>query len=117
MPTTPMGAEKVLHGHLPAADASTGSCCCASTRRSPRRATRGPGTSSRRWTCSGCRWCRSRPRRRWPRAAALLAGALALQLLTLEVAHAHGTNPDLIRREQDPYRALPRRARWADHQL
>jgi hypothetical protein len=35
---------------------------------------------------------------------ALLAGALALQLLTLELAHARGTNPDLIRREQEPYR-------------
>jgi hypothetical protein len=37
-------------------------------------------------------------------AEALLAGALALQLLTLELAHIRGTNPDLIRREQGPYR-------------
>jgi glucosamine--fructose-6-phosphate aminotransferase (isomerizing) len=37
--------------------------------------------------------------------AALLGGAIALQLLTLELAHARGTNPDLIRREQAPYRA------------
>ena len=35
---------------------------------------------------------------------ALLTGALALQLLTLELAHLRGSNPDLIRREQAPYR-------------
>jgi fructoselysine-6-P-deglycase FrlB-like protein len=36
--------------------------------------------------------------------AGLLAGAGALQTLTLELAHARHTNPDLIRREQAPYR-------------
>jgi glucosamine--fructose-6-phosphate aminotransferase (isomerizing) len=35
---------------------------------------------------------------------ALLAGAIALQLLTLATVHARGTNPDLIRREQAPWR-------------
>lgn len=35
---------------------------------------------------------------------ALLAGAGALQALTSELAHARHTNPDLIRREQAPYR-------------
>jgi glutamine---fructose-6-phosphate transaminase (isomerizing) len=34
----------------------------------------------------------------------LLAGAGALQTLTLALAHARGTNPDLIRREEAPYR-------------
>jgi glucosamine--fructose-6-phosphate aminotransferase (isomerizing) len=38
------------------------------------------------------------------RLAGLLAGAGALQTLALELAHARGVNPDLIRREQDPYR-------------
>ena len=38
------------------------------------------------------------------RLAGLLAGAGALQSLTLELAHARQTNPDLIRREQAPYR-------------
>ncbi|MGH2856530.1 MAG: SIS domain-containing protein, partial [Solirubrobacteraceae bacterium] len=37
--------------------------------------------------------------------AGLLAGAGALQTLTLELAHARRTNPDLIRREQAAYRA------------
>jgi fructoselysine-6-P-deglycase FrlB-like protein len=39
-----------------------------------------------------------------PATAALLAGAAALQRLTLELAHARHKNPDLIRREQEPYR-------------
>jgi fructoselysine-6-P-deglycase FrlB-like protein len=38
------------------------------------------------------------------RLAGLLAGAGALQTLTLELAHARHLNPDLIRREQSPYR-------------
>jgi fructoselysine-6-P-deglycase FrlB-like protein len=38
-------------------------------------------------------------------AAALLGAAGALQALTLALVHARGTNPDLIRREQAPYRA------------
>ena len=38
------------------------------------------------------------------RLAGLLAGAGSLQALTLELAHARHTNPDLIRREQGPYR-------------
>jgi len=40
-----------------------------------------------------------------PLLAALLAGAGALQALTLALAHARKTNPDLIRREQAPWRA------------
>ena len=38
------------------------------------------------------------------RLAGLLAGAGALQALTLALAHARDTNPDLIRREEAPYR-------------
>jgi fructoselysine-6-P-deglycase FrlB-like protein len=37
--------------------------------------------------------------------APLLAGAGLLQALTLQLAHVRGTNPDLIRREEAPYRA------------
>ena len=39
-----------------------------------------------------------------PTLAGLLAGAGALQALTLALAHARGTNPDLIRREETAYR-------------
>ena len=35
---------------------------------------------------------------------AILAGAIALQTLTLGAVHLVGTNPDLIRREQAPWR-------------
>jgi fructoselysine-6-P-deglycase FrlB-like protein len=38
------------------------------------------------------------------RLAGLLAGAGALQTLTLELAHARRVNPDLIRREEAAYR-------------
>jgi hypothetical protein len=34
----------------------------------------------------------------------LLGGAVALQLLTTGLVHARKTNPDLLRREQAPYR-------------
>ncbi len=39
-----------------------------------------------------------------PTLAGLLGGAAALQAVTLELAHARGFNPDLIRREEEPYR-------------
>ena len=44
------------------------------------------------------------------RLAGLLAGAGMLQALTLELVHARGTNPDLIRREQAPYRQAAQEA-------
>lgn len=47
------------------------------------------------------------------RLAALLAGAGALQVLTLALAHARGTNPDLIRREETAYRQAARVAEEA----
>ena len=47
-------------------------------------------------------------------AEALVVGAVALQLLTLELAHAAGTNPDLIRREQRAYREAAAAAERAD---
>jgi glutamine---fructose-6-phosphate transaminase (isomerizing) len=47
-------------------------------------------------------------------AEALVAGAVSLQLLTLELAHAAGTNPDLIRREQRAYREAAAAAEHAD---
>ena len=46
------------------------------------------------------------------RLAGLLAGAGALQALTLSLAHTRNTNPDLIRREEAPYRHA---AEAADH--
>ena len=48
-----------------------------------------------------------------PELRALLGGAVALQRLTLELAHVRGTNPDLIRREEAPYRAAAEAAEGA----
>ena len=63
------------------------------------------------WPSAARRRCGPPGRRRAPRTAdrrhrrrRAAAGAVALQLLTLELAHLVGTNPDLIRREQRAYR-------------
>jgi glucosamine--fructose-6-phosphate aminotransferase (isomerizing) len=103
VPVTPLGIEKVLHGHLPAADSRTGIVVLridpsAAEQRDKRArdvlnavaelkmpaVTIGDGL---------------------PAGHPLLAGAIALQLLTYELVLAAGTNPDLIRREEDAYRA------------
>jgi glutamine---fructose-6-phosphate transaminase (isomerizing) len=47
-------------------------------------------------------------------AEALITGAVALQLLTLELAHLAGTNPDLIRREVRAYREAAAAAERSD---
>ena len=39
-----------------------------------------------------------------PSLSALAASAVALQQLTVALVHRTGTNPDLIRREEEPYR-------------
>jgi glucosamine--fructose-6-phosphate aminotransferase (isomerizing) len=47
-------------------------------------------------------------------AEGLVSGAVGLQLLTLELAHAAGTNPDLIRREERAYREAAAAAERSD---
>ena len=103
VPTTPLGAEKVLHGHLPAADEHTGLVLLrydpdhaeARDRRSENvaaaAAVLGMPTVSLGTEVT-------------TRTEALLAGALGLQLLTLALCMALGTNPDLIRRDEPLYR-------------
>ena len=102
VPTTPLGLEKVLHGHLPAADPGTGIVIIrvdptAAAKRDARaddvrRAV--AELSMPTVTLDGL-----------PEGHPLLAGAIALQLLTLELVHQAGTNPDLIRREEPAYKA------------
>ncbi len=104
VPVTPLGAEKILHGHFPAADDHTGLvllrfdpdhrderdrrsadvAAAAKILGMPTITLAAPGAATR--------------------AQALLSGAVALQLLTLELCLALGINPDLIRREQPLYR-------------
>jgi fructoselysine-6-P-deglycase FrlB-like protein len=102
LPVTPLGIEKVLHGHLPAADARTGIVVLRiDPANGPQRDKRAADVRAAvkelgmpAVTIDGL-----------PDGHPLLAGAIALQLLTYELVLAAGTNPDLIRREQDAYRA------------
>jgi len=102
LPVTPLGIEKVLHGHLPAADARTGIVVLridpsAGERRDQRARDVIAAVSELDMpnvTIDGL-----------PEGHPLLAGAIALQLLTLELVHQAGTNPDLIRREEAAYKA------------
>ena len=105
VPTTPLGAEKVLHGHLPAADAATGAILLRfdPSHAGPRDA-RAADVANAAAVLAMPSVTLTPAQPVTSAAGALLAGALALQLLTLELAGVHGTNPDLIRREQEPYR-------------
>ncbi len=106
VPTTPLGTEKVLHGHLPAADRETG---LVLLRFDP---DHGDERDRRSADVAAAAGVLEMPTVRLDapdvasRAEALLAGAVALQVLTLELSLATGTNPDLIRREEPLYREV-----------
>jgi glutamine---fructose-6-phosphate transaminase (isomerizing) len=121
LPTVMRDLETFLHGHLPAEGESTGLVLIACDRRAGDLVTDRARTLLRAAAAVGIR-CAAISTQGWdglaaageiaapgapdlPAAAAALLGAAApLQLLTLELALARGTNPDLIRREQAPYR-------------
>jgi glucosamine--fructose-6-phosphate aminotransferase (isomerizing) len=101
-PVTPLGLEKVLHGHLPAADEHTG---IVIIRIDPASA---PQRDKRAADVKAAAKALNMPAVTiddLPPGHPLLAGAIALQLLTYELVLAAGTNPDLIRREQPAYKA------------
>jgi fructoselysine-6-P-deglycase FrlB-like protein len=101
-PVTPLGIEKVLHGHLPAADSGTG---IVVLRIDPASA---PQRDKRAADVRAAAAELNMPTvtiEDLPQGHPLLAGAIALQLLTYELVLAAGTNPDLIRREQPAYKA------------
>jgi glutamine---fructose-6-phosphate transaminase (isomerizing) len=103
VPATPLGAEKVLHGHLPAADEHTG---LVLLRYDPDHADERDGRSA---NVAAADAVLGMPTVALgaavaTRTEALLAGALGLQLLTLALCMALGTNPDLIRRDEPLYR-------------
>jgi glutamine---fructose-6-phosphate transaminase (isomerizing) len=106
VPCTPLGTEKVLHGHLPAADSRTGVVLLGFD------PTHAAARAARAFTVAEAVAVLSMPTVNvatpglGSSAEALLAGAVALQLLTLELTMALGTNPDLIRREQPLYRKV-----------
>ena len=106
VPTTPLGAEKVLHGHLPAADRDTG---LVLLRFDPDHRDERDRRSADVAAATGVldiATVELGAADAVTRAEALLAGAVALQVLTLELCLALGTNPDLIRREQPLYRQV-----------
>jgi glutamine---fructose-6-phosphate transaminase (isomerizing) len=125
IPTTALGREDTLHGHLVAHDADSALVVVV---------TGGPGAAS---AAEGAHELLMAAGRIGLRTAAIvsadlaaailstdvtagklviphaeppgvvtsvLGGALALQLLTVGLVRARGTNPDLLRREQAPYR-------------
>ncbi|MGI8779049.1 MAG: hypothetical protein ACR2L8_02560, partial [Solirubrobacteraceae bacterium] len=107
VPVTPLGTEKLLHGHLPAAGPATGLVLLGFDRRG------GEARDARARDAAAAAVVLGMPTVTLdaaadglsPAAAALVSGAIALQLLTLELTLALGTNPDLIRREEPVYRA------------
>ena len=121
LPTVMRDLETFLHGHLPAEGDSTGLVLIACDRRAGELIAGRARTLLRAAARVGIR-CAVISTQGWdglatageipapatpdlPAAAAALLGAAApLQLLTLELALARGTNPDLIRREQTAYR-------------
>lgn len=108
VPTTPLGLEKVLHGHLPAADASTGIIVI---RVDPSAAAQRDARARNVLAAVAELGMPAITLDALPEGHPLLAGAIALQLLTLELVHQAGTNPDLIRREQPAYKAAADAAR------
>ena len=102
VPATPLGIEKVLHGTCPRPTRRTG---IVVLRLDPTAAEQRDKRARDVLAAAAELAMPAVPIDELPDGHPLLAGAIALQLLTLELVHAAGTNPDLIRREQDAYRA------------
>jgi glucosamine--fructose-6-phosphate aminotransferase (isomerizing) len=106
VPTTPLGAEKVLHGHLPAADGDTGLVLLRFDPDHRDERDRRSEDVAAATSVLDMPTVRLGATDAVTPAEALLAGAVALQVLTLELCLAVATNPDLIRREQPLYRQV-----------
>ncbi len=125
VPTAVLGVEDTLHGHLVAHDANSALVVVVTGGPSADRAAEGAHEllmAARRiglqtaaivsQGLEGAIWSEDVTAGKLviPHAAlpelvtSLLGGAVALQLLTIGLVHARKTNPDLLRREQAPYR-------------
>lgn len=125
LPSTALGVEDTLHGHLVAHDGTSALIVIVTGGPNAERAVRGAHEllqSARRIGLQTAAIVSSDlegaivagdasagklviPDAALPRiATSLLGGAVALQLLTVGLVHGRGTNPDLLRREQAPYR-------------
>ena len=108
IPTSMRDLETFLHGHIPACDDTTGLVLIAADRRGGSKRDERVEALERAGRRVGIR-CHTLQAPPAPDnlpavAGALLATAAPLQWLALELAAARGVNPDLIRREQAPYR-------------
>jgi fructoselysine-6-P-deglycase FrlB-like protein len=107
VPVTPLGVEKLLHGHLPAADARTGLVLlrCDQRHAEARDARARDAAAAAAQLGMPTITLDAATLDLAPAAGALIAGAVILQLLTLELVLLLGTNPDRIRREEPAYLA------------
>ena len=125
VPTTTLGVEETLHGHLVAHDANSALVVVVTGGPSAGRAAEGAHellTAARRIGLRTAAMVSSDlqgaipaedvtagklviPQADLPElVTSLLGGAVALQLLTIGLIYERQTNPDLLRREQAPYR-------------
>ncbi len=125
VPTTVLGVEDTLHGHLVAHDANSALVVVVTGGPSADRAAEGAHELLMAARRIGLRTAAILspdlegailgedvtagklviPHEELPElVTSLLGGAVALQLLTIGLVHARKTNPDLLRREQAPYR-------------
>ena len=125
VPTTALGVEDTLHGHLVAHDANSALVVVVTGGPSADRAAEGAHQLLMAARRIGLRTAAILspdlegailsedvtagklviPHSALPElVTSLLGGAVALQLLTIGLVHARKTNPDLLRREQAPYR-------------
>jgi glutamine---fructose-6-phosphate transaminase (isomerizing) len=125
VPTAVLGVEDTLHGHLVAHDANSALVAVMTGGPSAARAAEGthellmaarriglqtaailsPGLDGAILSDDITAGKLMIPHAELPElVTSLLGGAVALQLLTIGLVHARGTNPDLLRREQAPYR-------------
>jgi glutamine---fructose-6-phosphate transaminase (isomerizing) len=106
VPTTALHLETLLHGHLAGEDART-AAVLVQTDAGDGRIQRRAALAAAALEAIGTPVVTIAPRGAdglAPALARLLAGAAALQRLTLALARARGVNPDLIRREEESYR-------------
>jgi glutamine---fructose-6-phosphate transaminase (isomerizing) len=101
--TAGLHLETLLHGHLAGEDAGTGVVLIDSDQSSARIARRAE-IAAAALAAIGMPTLRLAVPASTDPLSRLLAGAGALQSLTLELVRARRVNPDLIRREEEPYR-------------
>jgi glucosamine--fructose-6-phosphate aminotransferase (isomerizing) len=104
VPTAALHLESVLHGHLAGEDARTAAVLIESDPTAAR-IERRAALAAAALGAIGMPVLTLLPPEGLPSSVArLLAGAAALQSLTVALAAQRGVNPDLIRREEEPYR-------------